>query len=482
MLPLAALLVLQLGDLPDVSRAGYRGGQEPPRLERTVDARGFGVVPDDDVDDAPAIQKALDETRGPAAIVLPPGRLILGRPLRIGSDGLVLRGSGSEGEGATVLVCPRPLSELNPDADAKKWSWSGGMVEIRPAKPASPGKAFRVERPADDGSRTFIADVPFFAKGPAPGVWYELTQKNDSKDTLLDWIYGGVVPKKRMGDELRRRVGHNLRAWVHVVAVDGDRVTLEDPLPFPEWTARFARRTAIFEAGVEDLAFAFPETTYPGHLKEKGYNALQLQDAIDCWVRNVHITNADSGVFVARSRRVTVTGVVLQGRMMHHALSASWASDCLITRWRMEAPHRHGTTVSWSAHNNVFSKGWGRELALDAHRATPFRNVHTDIEIVHGPSPRQPLRSGGGADRGPHAARENVYWNIRQRFEADGETFVVDGLDEWPLATFAGWHGDREISLPVLGALRQTLLFANEAPAVVDLHLAQRADRAASGR
>jgi len=479
---LALLLVGRAAELPDFSRAGYRGGQEPPFVERTIDVRTFGAIADDDIDDAPAFQAAIDSaTGGPVAIVAPAGRFVLGRALLLGRDGLVLRGAGSD---ATELFFPKPLAELRPGADAKQWSWSGGLIEVRPAAPKTPGKAFRVKEAAPDGARSFVADVPWRAAGPEAGVWYELTQKNDSKDTLLDWLYGGTVPREKMGDELRRRLGHNLRAWVEVIGVDGDRVTLRDPLPFPvrpEWTARFARRTAVREVGVEGLAIVFPKTPYPGHLKERGYNALQFSDAIDCWVRDVRITHADSGVFVARSRRVTVSDVTLEGRTMHHALAASWASDCLFTRWRIDAPHRHGTTISWSAHGNVFSKGVGRELALDAHRATPFRNLHTEIEILHGQQSLQPLRSGGGAERGPHAARENVYWNVVHRFPVDGkgegddEPFVVQGLDEWPLAIFAGWRGDRRIELPISAELHQSVLFDNAEPDVSDLHLAQRA-------
>lgn len=480
---LASGLAAQLDGLPDFSRAGYRGGQTPPRIERTVDARAFGVVPDDDLDDASAIQAALDAApAGPVAVVLPPGRLILDRPVQLGRDGLVLRGAGSSGPGATTLYGPRPLSELRPEADPAQWSWSGGLVELRPAAPVKPGKAFRIEAPVDEGERSFVADVPWFAKRPRPATWYELTQKNDPADTLLDWLYGGLVPPERMGDELRRTVGHNLRAWVHVVAVDGDRVTLEDPLPFPvrpAWKARFARRTALREVGVEGLAFVFPETPYPGHLKERGYNALQLHDVVDGWVRDVRIEHADSGVFVKRSRRVTVSDVVLEGRYLHHGLSLSWASDCLVTRWRIDAPHRHGTTISWSAHGNVFSQGSGRDLALDAHGATPFRNLHTAIRIVHGELALQPLRSGGGTGRGPHAARENVYWNVVQEFPAapagaEAEPFTVAGLGQWPLATFAGWRGDRPIVLPVREALRQRLRYPGVEPPVPDLHRAQR--------
>ena len=83
---------------------------------------------------------------------------------------------------------------------------------------------------------------------------------------------------------------------------------------------------------------------------------------INGWVRDIHFVNSDSGIFVNSGRYVTVSDILIQGKKLHHAISASWSADCLFTRWRIEAEHVHGTTISWAAHGNVFSHGYGKSL------------------------------------------------------------------------------------------------------------------------
>ena len=220
-------------------------------------------------------------------------------------------------------------------------------------------------------------------------------------------------------------------------------LTIEAPLRLdlrPEWSPTLTRRPSIREVGIEGLSFRFPETAYPGHLKERGYNGIQLSRAIDCWVRDVATTNADSGLFLSHSKRVTASGLHLAGRYMHHPISLSWSTDCLVEDWVIDARHRHGTTLSWSAHGNVLRRGEGLELALDCHRAAPFENLHEDLVVRFPGKPTQPLRSGGSSPRGPHAGRGNVYRNVELRFEEPGHRLVVRGQDEWPGALFDGWR------------------------------------------
>src|SRR5690606_2066584 len=175
---------------------------------------------------------------------------------------------------------------------------------------------------------------------PEPGEWLRLAWFNDTgEDTLLDALYGGVVPRAAMGEELRTSQAARVREWVHVVEVAGRRITVEAPLRLelrPEWRPTLYRGVPVREVGVEGLTFEFPGTPYPGHLQELGYNAIHVADAVDCWVRDVETRDADSGIFVGDCRRVTVDGFVARGRRMHHVLAVSWGVDNLFTDWRVE--------------------------------------------------------------------------------------------------------------------------------------------------
>lgn len=457
-------------NLPNFARAGYHEGKTPPRKKPTLNVRAFGAKGDGVSDDALAFRKAIAAASKTGGVVaIPAGRWVLRSVLQVRANDVVLQGAGSR---KTVLVCPLSLTDVR--GPSRSWSWGGGFIEVFPGKGGN-------RKVADVlGSTRRVLQVRW-AKGaasPKPGEWLELQWFNDTgKDTLLDHLYGGVIPRKRMGKELQASTRARVVEWVQVTKAAGADLTLALPPTLPlraAWKPRLVRRGTIREVGIEGLSFAFKKARYPGHLKEKGYNAISLRDGIDCWIRDVRTLNADSGIFVNRSRRVTVSDVVIRGRRMHHCLSASWSSHCLFTRWRIEAPHRHGTTISWSAHRNVFSHGWARRLGMDSHRAASFENLHSQITIDWAGEVGNPFRSGGSWPRGPHSARKNVYWNMVYEAPPGTKPVRVFGHWEWPRGIFAGWRGNRRLSFPPLRKLKQRVLFLNQAPPVPDLHAHQR--------
>jgi len=440
--------------LPDFSRAGYRDGLTPPRIR---EARAVSSIEE--------LRAALS-TGG--AVRLPAGRFELREPLLIQRNGVVVQGAGS---GRTILLCPRSLSDVY--GPKRQWSHSGGMVRMRPGNGPTTTVA-EVSAITRMGGRR----VPVrFKAGIEIGEWLELLWFNDKgEDTLLDHLYGGVIDRNRMGKELQLSTSARVRRWVQVAAIGPDFLVLHRPLPLdvrPEWKPVFRRRPHLRNCGIEGVTFEFPKTKYAGHLKEKGYNAVEVVNAIDCWVRDVRIRNADSGIFVNQCTRVTVSDIDIAGRTMHHCISASWSSDCLFLRWRIAAPHIHGTTISWSAHQNVFAHGRGNALAMDAHRATPFRNLHTAIVVEHGKLTWNPLRSSGSWPRGPHAARGNVYWNVENRYSGEGEV-VIRGHADWPLGVFVGWRGNRPLQMVPITGLKQRVDWLNRECAVPDLYAHQR--------
>ncbi|MHC4550665.1 MAG: hypothetical protein ACYTEZ_18035 [Planctomycetota bacterium] len=457
-------LALAQEDLPDFSWAGYRAGEQaPPRREPTVTLHA------EEGDLTAALRAAV---RQPGVVRIPAGRWTLRDVVEITRDGVVVQGAGSD---RTVLFCPHSLTDLQ--GYRPGWSWSGGMLHVGPAGGGAQDAGRVIARAATGATRLEVR----WRRRPQPGTWLELTWFNDTgQDTLLDHLYGGVIPRARMGQELQEATGPRVREWVLVREAGADFVVLAQPLRLevrPAWRPTLRARPYVREVGLEGLRLEFPRTPYPGHLKEKGFNAIDLGAAIDCWVRDVKIVNADSGIFTHGCKRVTVSDVVIRGRTMHHCLAASWSVDCLFTRWRIEAPHVHGTTISWCAHGNVFSHGYGRALAMDAHRAASFENLHTAIVIDHGEMAYNVLRSGGSRPRGPHAARGNVYWNVEHRFRGRTEPFRIAGHAEWPLGVFVGWRANVPLRFAPVAGLRQRIEDLNEEPAIDDLHRWQLARR-----
>lgn len=450
-------------ELPDFSAAGYRGGQDPPDRKATVDVRDFGAKGDGTTDDTDAFRRAVAKACESGGVVgIPEGRWVLTGELVLDADGVVLRGAGS---GKSVLVCPKALADLH--GEAPKWSWSGAFVRLAP-RGGSRTVVGTVAKSVKAGERALELALEAGVAAPRAGEWLELLWHNDQgKDTLLDHLYGGVIPRERMGKELQDADGPRVREWVRIESVDGATATVERPLRIdarPEWRPTLVRAPVLRECGVEGVTFEFPETKYPGHLKERGYNAVEIGSAVDCWVRDVETVHADSGVFVGACRRVTVRGFRARGRNMHHVLCVSWGSDCLFTEWTFEAPHVHGTTISWAAHGNVFSHGRGRNLAMDAHRAAPFENLHAHLVIECSSVRVDPFRSGGSAPRGPHAARGNVYWDVELRYPDGSEMARIGPVREWPKAVFAGWRANVPLEFREVEGLGQRILDLGREP------------------
>lgn len=448
LLPLlsAFLPLLQDPPLPDFSRAGYHAAaEEPPRADAGLSVTDFGARPGDAVDDGPAIQRAIEAAAAAdgGVVLIPAGVWRLETTLKIDHDGVVLRGAGSD---RTILDCPKSLADVR--GPSKSWSWSGAWLQMQPAGGAA-GILGHVPTAVPRGATQFAVELKSGAVPPRVGEWLELHWFNDKgEDTLLLEMHGGVLPRAKMGKELRDSEAARVRAWVQVLAWEPrgaghGLLTIDAPLRLPlrpQWRPQLRRSPYLKECGVEGISFVFPKTPYPGHLKERGYNAIQLSRCIDSWVFDVTTDNADSGLILGGSKRITARDLEFRGRYMHHPIALSWTSDCLVESWRIEAPHRHGTTLSWSSHGNVLRDGFGNDLAMDCHRAGPFENLHEEIVIQVTEQPQQPFRSGGSYPRGPHAAANNIYWNVEVRFAEEGQSLRVKGLEDWPRGVFAGWR------------------------------------------
>lgn len=69
-----------------------------PESQATHSAVDFGAIPDDSIDDAPALQAAIEavEADGGGVLVIPEGTYYLDRPITVTGDHIVLRGQGRE--------------------------------------------------------------------------------------------------------------------------------------------------------------------------------------------------------------------------------------------------------------------------------------------------------------------------------------------------------------------------------------------------
>ncbi len=398
--------------LPDFSFAGYRQGESDlPKVDQIANVRDFGAAGDGKQDDSQAFLDAIAATDS-GAIFIPPGRYLIRQIIEINKPNLVLRGAGPD---QTILTFNRPLEVIRPNMGAttsnrptSNYSWSGGFIWVRghlnqPHRQNITTNALRGDRVVTVNDATHLQ--------PGQRVIVEVT--DDSEKTLLNYLYQGQSDST---EEIKNKV--QIQMVSRIAAIDGNQVTLERPLRFDlrkEWSPTIALfEPTVTEVGIEDLAFEFPNEPYQGHFTELGYNAIAINNAADCWVRNVRIINADSGIFMT-GLFCTATNILFEsqrkpfeGDTGHHGITLG--RDCLVDGFEYRTSFIHDVTVSNGASGNVIKNGRGVDLSFDHHKRFPFANLFTNIDVGHG---GQMWRCGGGARLGRHTAAWATFWCIR---------------------------------------------------------------------
>ncbi|WP_309396908.1 glycosyl hydrolase family 28-related protein [Cerasicoccus maritimus] len=452
--------------LPDFSYAGYHFGEDPlPDVEVACSVKDFGAVGDGVHDDTQAFKDAIAQTeRG--AIFVPPGRYLITDILWIEKPHLVLRGAGPD---RSVLYCPKPLEKIKPHPSAttegrptSNYSWSGGIVWIKGKYERAwltkiSGSAQRGERWLD------VESTHRLAVGDTVLVW----ANDDEANTLIDYLYSGDPGET----ENLSKVKAHMRS--RITAIEGQRVQLERPLSFdvrPEWTPLLRGGGAtVYESGVEDLGFEFPNTPYEGHFTEWGYNAIAISDAVDCWVRDVRIENADSGIFL-RGYNCTINGVLIEserepdkhGKTGHHGLDMG--VDCLLENFDIQTEFIHDITVDAYAARNVVKNGRGRNLTLDHHKRAPYQNLFCNLDVGEG---TDIWHCGGGSALGKHSAARGVFW----RFQSQQNLTLPPDKFGPPSLMFVGLKTETPSTTDIDGVWWEAIPPEELQP--VDLHAAQ---------
>lgn len=416
--------------LPDFSFAGYHSGEKvPPRFDPVASVRDFGAKGDGIQDDTAAFLKAIEATRE-GVISIPAGRYLITDILWIKKPGLVLRGEGPD---RSVLCFTRGLQEVLPNMSAttggrptSNYSWSGGFVWIKGDVRQETIAPISSENQRGDRAITLKHEG---AVSVGQRVMVEI--HDDEHRTLIDYLYSGDS-----GDVSKVRKDVKSVMVSRVQTVEGNRVTLERPLRFDlraEWTPVLKTyEPSVSECGVEDLGFEFPSTKYEGHFTEIGFNTIAINQAADCWVRNVRIRNSDSGIFLA-GMFCAADGILLESERPsgdnntgHHGLTPG--TDCLIENFDFRTQFIHDISVDNFSAGNVVKNGKGVNLSLDHHKRAPYENLFCNIDVGKG---TVVWFCGGGALLGKNCGARGTFWGLRSSrdIHPPGPAFGPDSMN-----------------------------------------------------
>ncbi|WP_309397905.1 glycosyl hydrolase family 28-related protein [Cerasicoccus maritimus] len=451
--------------LPDFSYAGYAFGEAPiPDFEVVANVKDFGATGDGQTDDTKAFIDAIESTEN-GALFVPEGRYVISDILWIKKPNFVMRGEGPD---KTTLFLNKPLQEIKPHASKRangepvsEYSWSGGFLWMK-------GRYLEtfitnISQSSKRGERTLTVENGNALK---PGQVIMIEQRELNPSSLLKHVYSGDTGNVKAIKKVR------VPMLARIASIDGNQVTLDRNLRYdiqPQWSPRILIfSSSLYNSGIESLTCEFPNTPYLGHFSEQGWNAIEIAAAMNCWVKDVAIINADSGIFIG-GYNVTIEGVLFTsdrdshlGFTGHHAITVG--RDCLVQNFDIQTRFIHDITMSAFAAGNVIKGGKGIDLTLDHHRRGPNHNLFTNLDLGAGTNP---WLSGGGLGLGKHTAGNSVFWNLKSDFPVN---MPAPGFGPATLA-FVGFHSSDPTQKDPGSRWVETIWPDNLQP--VDLHQAQ---------
>ena len=483
--------------LPDFSFAGYGNGLPaiPEASGTLVRVDDFGASANDGIDDTKAVLAAIshaNDVAGPVIVRFSVGRYVISEVLKIERSDFVLQGAGS-GSGGTLLHFPRPLNQVDrsslldelrqylvkldkrqvePDRNLddyfSEYSWSGGFIWIQ--KPGVRAAPYLVEY---DPEIEKLADIEDGARG-ARTIVLSSTADIDASDIIqLQWMNrtgpeAGII-KSLYETEYESAGSHHwsfperplVRQTSRVLSVDGRNVQLADPLLHDAndtIPAQVATWDGLQHVGIEDLRLEFPDSPFFGHHMERGYNGIYFTSSFDSWARNIHITNADSGILSYNSANLTFMDVITDGaRRAHYAVHMGNVHNVLAENITVMNPVLHSLSFNTQSTKCVFRNA---EVlvnpTLDQHAGANHQNLFDNVTLHmqamrSSDGPVVPVFDGSGAGYWqPGHGGFNTTWNLRVLVTGGAyadEVVTVQGLDEGPMARIVGLHGNRQFKL-----------------------------------
>lgn len=421
--------------LPDFSFAGYHAGADAIATigGPVFDVTKFGAKGDGKADDQTAIQNAINaaEGAGGGVVWFPPGTFRINadlanrRPLLIERSKIILRGSGTNKGGTTILIDEPTMKFATNNSDPNAPQDAGGseataewMIQV---KPSTDNHALLAKVTGDTAREAFTLTVDDASK-LHPGMWVTL------KVVSKEMIPGMIAPYKLANlppEWTRIRNGIGVQEHHLVKTVEGNQVTLREPVKTAikashGWT--LAGYTNISEIGIEDICFQGgwlgKFVHHRSYMDDFGWSALKLINTVDSWVRRCSFINFNACLGAESCSYISIQQVVLAGTMGHVSLDDHPRSTGMLyglMEDRMEHQDElvdttHGIGAAASAVCTVF---WRYTMQLDEscdmHGNFPYATL---FDAVTGGNLGS---SGGPVASFPNHLRDFVAWNFYQR-------------------------------------------------------------------
>ena len=344
------------GFLKDFTDAGYMNSAAIPDRPVTTNVEDFGADGSDDLDDTEAFRAAIRAVPEDGVIFIPNGRYIISDYIHVAA--------------------------YDPDSTDRSNKF-----------PNSPFTIFNKSNFTLRGEDMAETKIVF------PQRMGEIYQRL-SRPALMDYLYSNH--EQFNNDEFKNRFGIPLEYDFSQQGGDSDFIfirSLQEAIInylAHEYSQSFTKVGSFFEfkgvtdTNIENLSFLFDDRQRWEHQENTGGNPLSFISASHCYVRNVYIRNADSGIFNERGENITFQNIILdQYRHRfeeryptsgHNGIKMVGTSDCLVHNVWFTGPWWHAFDLNGSNSGTVLSKIKGPYLNLVYHGGYQTGNLYTDFD------------------------------------------------------------------------------------------------------
>ena len=480
--------------LPDFSYAGYHFGESqiPESGGKIINAADFGVKANDGLDDSKALLKAIKAataTEGNVVLQLPAGRLILSDILYIERSNFVLRGAGS-GENGTEIYCPRPMmylkdpeslaelreylttfdkrqreAENNIDLPFSQYAWSGGFIWTQVPNERvksyldkyepTPNVLAKVSSGNMGEHVITISEVKGLKVGDI--VELQLFNKDGENGEIIKDLYKGakVKPGSHHWNFPKLPI---VRQQVEITKISNSKITIKTPLTIaikPAYQSQLVEWKHLSEVGIEHIRFTFPDIPRVAHHVEPGNNAIFLTRLYNSWVKDIVITNSDSGILAEEDSNVTIQDIVTDGpHMAHYTVTLGGVHNILVKNLKIYNKTVHPLSFNTFATKNVYQNcEIFAEPLLDQHSGANHQNLFDNIKVHITPDKNNSylLFGGGGADYWkPSHGPFSTFWNLNIQVEKpvdSAKPVLLYGMKDGPFARIIGVNGNAKFEV-----------------------------------
>lgn len=431
--------------LPDFSYAGYNYSETPipDTSSWTIfDVTDYGAVVNDGNYDDASIQATIDaaQAAGGGIVSFPAGRLMLSPNTTVGENifvtgsNILLRGSGS-GEDGTILFKDkmkvtngRFIFEIGPTSTSE--------TTLTTVVSAAPRQSYTIE----------VADASSLSVG----------QRIVIRCTSITYAAEYYSPQIINPDweRISQTDGFNIRELHTVEAINGNTITLREPLHLPliltSNPIEVRSYNMIVNIGIEDIQFKGNWDSYPesfvhhkNDIHDYAWNAIRFDNVENGWMRNCDFKDWNQAAYFDGCAAFTVENVIFSGKKGHTSIHTRRSYGILIKDCQDTAGHHHGPGVGYWGCGTVYLRyQMAGNQRIDAHSGSPYATLMDGVTGGHFDG------NGGPYVSYPHHGRDFVAWN----FNVDGGTSTYDF---WPdsrnghtfsMPIFAGLQG-QSISL-----------------------------------